>query len=165
MVFALIDVGRLIYIFNSISSASREGARIVALGPQQYDDCDPLNRMRAVAQTYTLNQDPNSVANSKNVDPNTSPMPSGSGPTTPSAGQANAYIYPAVATSTTPVTGCSSSTKRSCPPNLYINGTQTGINAVAVEIQYSFQPLTPVISTLFPSVVVRSISETPPDYC
>ena len=171
IVFALIDVGRLVYIYNSISSASREGARLVALTPQLYSDCDPLTRMKAVAQTFTMAQDPNSVANSNNVDPNyvdpnTGKMPPGEGPTTPAAGQANMYIYPAVATSVS-ATACpaASSTQRKCPPNLYINGTQTGINAVAVEIQYSFQPLTPVISTLFPSVVVRSISETPPDYC
>ena len=163
IVFALIDVGRLVYIYNSISSASREGARLVALGPQLYSDCDPMNRMRTVAQTFTLQQDPNSIADStKNLDPNTNPMPAGAGPTTPAAGKAYLYIYPAVAPSTSV---CDSSTQRNCPPNMTLAGSATNINAVAVEIQYSFQPLTPVISSLFPSVDVRTISETPPDYC
>ena len=151
VVFAAIDVGRVVYTYNAISSAAREGARLVALTPQKYSDCDPLHRMELVGQAFPLVQDPASVNGTNNIDPNTRPMPAGQGPTPGSSiplGYGYIYIYPAVANSTTDCTGPA----RSCPQN------SSNISNVAVEINYSFVPLTPLLSNLFPHTVVSTIS-------
>src|ERR1700732_2863899 len=101
VVFGTIDVGRLMYTYNAISSASREGARIVALRLQKISDCDRLHRMETVGQAFPLVQDPKSVYDTtNNIDPNTSPMPAGQGPTPSNLippGQGYIYLYPAVA--------------------------------------------------------------------
>jgi TadE-like protein len=152
VVFAAIDVGRVVYTYNAISSAAREGARLVALTPQKYSDCDPLHRMELVGQAFPLVQDPQSVYDfTKNIDPNTNPMPAGEGPTPGGQiplGYGYIYIYPAVANSTTDCTGPG----RPCPQN------SSNISNVAVAINYRFVPLTPLISNLFPNTVVRTIS-------
>src|ERR1700752_1525630 len=107
VVFGTIDVGRLMYTYNAISSASREGARLISLKPQFDSDCDPLHRMETVGQAFPLLQDPNSIDSATvNVDPNTVTPPTGSsapghiGQTLPPPGQGYIYIYPAVASDT-----------------------------------------------------------------
>ena len=158
VVFATIDVGRLMYTYNAISSASREGARIVALRPQKISDCDPLHRMETVGQAFPLVQDPKSVAG--DTDPNSGS--GGVGPTpgnliTPGLGYI--YIYPAVAQDTS-ATGCDAAggvtRPEPCPT--------CDVHNVVVQIDYSFAPLTPLIRNLFPNIVVRTVSVVQADY-
>lgn len=143
LVFGTIDVGRLVYIYNGISSAAREGARIIALRPQKVSDCDPLNRMESVGQAFPLAQDPQSVWN------DTAPP---NGPTTPPAGQGYIYLYPAVA----------QDASGDC--NAAVGNTRPAVGTVQVQIEYSFQPWTPFINQMFQHVVVTTISVTQTDY-
>lgn len=170
VVFGTIDVGRLMYTYNAISSASREGARIVALGPQKISDCDPLRRMELVGQAFPLVQDPRSVYDPvNNTDPNqpsppndSNQNPSNVGPSRPNLippGEGYIYIYPAVAQNTSP-SGCGAAAGITRPepcPNCQVHN-------VAVQIEYSFQPLTPLIRNLFPNVIVRTVSVVQADY-
>jgi Flp pilus assembly protein TadG len=141
-----IDVSRAVYAYNAISNASREGARLASLKPQVNSDCDPLARMKTVAQGFSLTQDPHSIYDvsptSVNTDPNNSP--SGRGPTTPTAGKGYMYIYPAVATNSTGT--CSNTNNRP---------TAT---SVSVQVDYAFTPITPLVSSVFGSFVMRSTS-------
>jgi hypothetical protein len=163
VVFATIDVGRLMYTYNAISSASREGARIVALRPQKISDCDPLHRMETVGQAFPLVQDPKSIYDTaRNVDPNTSPMPAGEGPTAANlipSGQGYIYIYPAVAQDTS-ATGCDAAGGITRPEPCQ----NCDVHNVVVQIDYSFAPLTPLIRNLFPNIVVRTVSVVQADY-
>lgn len=143
LVIGGIDVSRAVYAYNAISNASREGARLVSLKPQVQSDCDPLARMKSVAQGFNLAQDPHSIDSSTvNTDPNNSTPPNG--PTTPTAGNGYVYIYPAVATNATGT--CSNTANR--PP----------ATSVTVQVNYAFTPITPLVSSVFGSIVMRSTS-------
>src|SRR3979411_3162932 len=63
VIFATVDLGRLIYTYNAISSAARDGARLVALRPQLFSDCLALQRLEQVGQAFPLLPDPNSISN------------------------------------------------------------------------------------------------------
>lgn len=163
VVFVTIDVGRLVYTYNAISSAARDGARIVSLKPQQYSDCLAIQRMEAVGQAFPLVMDPNSWNNQAvNTDPNQSTSPAG--PTTPPPGVGYIYIWPAAAAAT-PADGttaglpnCAGSQPRPLP--------NSKVRHVAVEIQYQFRPLTPIVGALLGggSITVRTISVVQTEY-
>lgn len=149
LIFGAIDVSRVVYTYNAISNATREGARLVSLKPQIQSDCDPLTRMKSVAQGFNLSQDPHSYdSTTVNTDPNNSSPPNG--PSTPSAGNGYMYIYPAVATNATG--SCSNTTNRPTATN------------VTVQVNYSFTPLTPLVSSIFGSIVIRSTSVVTASY-
>jgi hypothetical protein len=158
VVFASIDLGRLIYTYNAISSAARDGARLVALRAQLESDCLPLQRMEQVGQGFPLVPDPNSIANTTvNTDPNN---PGSAGPITPPPGRGYIYIWPAVATADPPDGAgyCGSTTQR--------GGAGSQVKHVAVEIQYVFQPLTPLLNSVLPhgGITVRTISVVQTEY-
>ncbi len=147
MIFLMIDFGRLVYTYGAISWATREGARLASLKPQVKTDCAILQRVVEVGRGFPLTPDPNSIAG--NADPN-NPGSSSIKPTTPPPGQGYVYIYPAVAPSY---------------PQLPNNcaGTQTRKTSsqfldVAVQVQYSYVPLIPLISSFVPNIQVRTIS-------
>jgi hypothetical protein len=153
-IFLLIDFSRLLYAYSSISSAAREGARILSLKSDQFSDCYAFAQMEKVGQGFPLLPDPNSVA--VNDDPNhpgpdhnpTSPVP---------AGQGLIYIYPAVATGSPPDgPGCSSATTP--------RAVSTTTKSVAVEIQYHFTTLTPLVSAFLPNITLKTISVTQTEY-
>jgi len=152
IVFITIDVGRLLYTWSAISSAAREGARTVSLQPQANSDCLALQKMESVGQGFNLAVDPQSLAG--NTDPNNPGPPSQ--PTTPPNAVGYIYIWPAVATA--------------APQDLPANcaGAQRQISQtvrhVAVEIQYHFVPLTPLVSQLSSGFVVRTISVVQVEY-
>jgi len=162
-VFGSIDLGRLIYTYNAISSAARDGARLAALRAQLDSDCLPLQRMVQVGQAFPLVPDPNSVANQAvNTDPNN---PGSAGPTTPPPGEGYIYIWPAAATATpqlannaSGVPNCQSATQR--------GGAGAQVKHVAVEIQYVFAPLTPLIGAVLPNggITIRTISVVQTEY-
>ncbi len=129
--FLSIDVGRLVYTFAAISSAAREGARTASLQSTAQSDCPAIQQIFATANGFQLSMDSNSVA--QNSDPNN---PAGSlRPQNPPVNQGYVYIWPAVATAAPPESNCSSTAARALPQNA---------RHVAVEIQFHFQPLTPL---------------------
>lgn len=162
-VFLLMDFGRLLYAFSGISSASREGARILSLKSDQFTDCYAFSQMELVGQGFPLVADPNSVA--PDSDPNAPPGAgspiSGPPPGRPSAtvppGVGYIYIYPAVATAAPPdaSANCSSNLARALSPST---------RQVAVEIQYHFTPLTPIVNVIVPNITLKSISVTQTEY-
>lgn len=145
IMFAAIDIGRLLYAYTAISSAARDGARTASLQVSLYSDCQVINEVELVGQGFPVKMDPNSLVG--NSDPNN---PSGSlQPTTPPANIGYAYIWPAVATADPPETNCNTSTPRAI--------SQT-VKHVEVEVQYHWTPLTPVIGGLAQNVIIKTIS-------
>lgn len=150
--FATIDFGRLVYTYAAISSAARDGSRILSLQSEQQSDCLAIQRMEAVGQGFPLHMDPNSL--SGDTDPNNPGAPLA--PSKPPAGYGYIYIWPAVATTAPQDSGTN------CNGNQR-GGSQT-VKHVAVEIQYNFQPLTPFVASLTSGFVVKTIAVVQVEY-
>jgi hypothetical protein len=163
VIFATVDLGRLIYTYNAISSAARDGARLVALRPQLLSDCLALQRLEQVGQAFPLLPDPNSISNQTlNTDPNS---PGATGPTTPPAGVGYIYIWPAAAAAV-PQDSLNGSGGRNCDNTVQRGGPGNQVKHVAVEIQYAFRPLMPLIARLLPNngITIRTISVVQTEY-
>lgn len=147
LAFVAIDVGRLVYTYAAISSAAREGARIVSLSAQNQSDCFAIQRMEAVGQGFPLHMDPNSLAG--NSDPNN---PSGTyQPVVPPANTGYIYIWPAVASATPQEQNCGGTTR----------GGSSTIRDVAVEVQYRYTPLTPLLGAITSGITIKTVAVEP----
>ena len=145
VLFTAIDISRLLYTYTAVSSAARDGARTASLAGAIYSDCQIIQEVELVGQGFPVKMDPNSIVG--NSDPNN---PSGTlRPTVPPANVAYAYIWPAVATAAPADSNCTSTTQRAVSPS---------VKHVAVEIQYHFTPLLPIVSTFASNIIVRTIS-------
>jgi Flp pilus assembly protein TadG len=145
VLFTAIDISRLLYTYTAVSSAARDGARTASLAGAIYSDCQIIQEVELVGQGFPVRMDPNSIVG--NSDPNN---PSGAlQPTVPPANVAYAYIWPAVATAAPADTNCTSSSQRAVSPS---------VKHVAVEIQYHFTPLLPIVSTFAANIIVRTVS-------
>ncbi len=146
MILLLIDFSRLVYTYAAISWAAREGARLVSLAPNINSDCAALRRVEEVGRGFPIKADPNSIRG--NADPNGSGSP---GPTTAPAGQGYVYIYPAVA-STPPDTNCTGPSR------------QPVAHDVAVEVQYGYTPIVPLLRSFVPDITIKTISVVHVEY-
>lgn len=145
VLFTAIDISRLLYTYTAVSSAARDGARTASLAGAIYSDCQIIQEVELVGQGFPVRMDPNSIVG--NSDPNN---PSGVlQPTVPPANVAYAYIWPAVATAAPADSNCTSSTQRAVSPS---------VKHVAVEIQYHFTPLLPIVSTFAANIIVKTVS-------
>ncbi len=145
VVFSAIDISRLLYAYTAISSAARDGARTASLASSQFTDCQIIQEVELVGQGFPVRMDPNSIVG--NSDPNS---PSGAlQPTTPPPNVGYAYIWPAVATGDPPDLNCTSTQQRAIAPT---------VKHVAVEVQYHFVPLLPLVSTFASNIIVKTIS-------
>lgn len=145
VVFAAVDISRLLYAYTAISSAARDGARTASMQTALYSDCQIIKEVELVGQGFPVRMDPNSVVG--NSDPN---QPSGAlQPSTPPANVGYAYIWPAVATANPPDANCDSAQARAI--------SQT-VRHVSVEVQYHFVALTPFISQLTGGIIVKTVS-------
>ena len=145
IIFAAIDITRLLYAYTAISSAARDGARTASLSGSLYSDCQIITELELVGQGFPVRMDPNSIVGDS--DPNS---PSGAlQPTTPPPNVGYAYIWPAVATAAPADSNCSSSTQRAIAPS---------VKHVAVEVQYHFTPLLPFVAAFAPNVIVKTVS-------
>ena len=146
IMFAAIDIGRLLYAYSAISSAARDGARTASLQVSAFSDCQIIQEVELVGQGFPVVMDPNSLVG--NSDPNN---PSGAlQPTTPPANVGYAYIWPAVATADPPDTNCTSPVSP--------RAVSQSVKHVAVEVQYHFTPLTPFVAGLIPNIIVKTVS-------
>ena len=148
VLFTAIDISRLLYTYTAVSSAARDGARTASLAGAIYSDCQIIQEVELVGQGFPVRMDPSSIVG--NSDPNN---PSGGlQPATQAQIPPNvayAYIWPAVATAAPADSNCTSSTQRAVSPS---------VKHVAVEIQYHFTPLLPLVSTFASNIIVRTIS-------
>ena len=145
IMFTAIDISRLLYAYTAISSAARDGARTASLSGSLYSDCQIIQELLLVGQGFPVRMDPNSVVG--NSDPNS---PSGPlSPTTPPPNVGYAYIWPAVATANPPESNCDSAVQRAISP---------AVRHVAVEVQYHFIPLLPIVSGFAPNIIVKTVS-------
>lgn len=145
VLFAAVDISRLLYTYSAISSAARDGARTASLNGSQFSDCQIIAQVEASGQGFPVRMDPNSVAG--NSDPNN---PSGAlQPTTPPPNVGYAYIWPAVATGDPPDANCNSAQQRAISPT---------VKHVAVEIQYHFTPLLPFLGSITGDIIVKTVS-------
>lgn len=153
LLFLTIDFGRLVYTYGAISWATREGARLISLSPQQATDCAVLQRVEQVGRGFPLQPDPNSLVG--NTDPNNPGPPLA--PTTNDLippGVGYIYIWPAVAPRT--------------PQDTYCNGNPRRVSQtardVAVQVKYKWLPLMPLISTIMPQITISTISVVHTEY-
>ena len=145
VLFTAIDISRLLYTYTAVSSAARDGARTASLSGAIYSDCQIIQEVELVGQGFPVKMDPNSIVG--NSDPNN---PSGAlQPTVPPPNVAYAYIWPAVATAAPADSNCTSTNQRAVSPS---------VKHVAVEIQYHFTPLLPLVSTFASNIIVKTIS-------
>jgi Flp pilus assembly protein TadG len=145
VLFTAIDISRLLYTYTAVSSAARDGARTASLSGAIYSDCQIIQEVELVGQGFPVKMDPNSIIG--NSDPNN---PSGAlQPTVPPPNVAYAYIWPAVATAAPADANCTSNNQRAVSPS---------VKHVAVEIQYHFTPLLPIVSTFASNIIVKTIS-------
>jgi Flp pilus assembly protein TadG len=145
VLFTAIDISRLLYTYTAVSSAARDGARTASLAGAIYSDCQIIQEVELVGQGFPVRMDPNSIVG--NSDPNN---PSGTlQPTVPPPNVAYAYIWPAVATAAPADSNCTSTNQRAVSPS---------VKHVAVEIQYHFTPLLPIVSTFASNIIVKTIS-------
>jgi TadE-like protein len=145
VMFAAVDIGRLLYAYSGISSAARDGARAASLQISLFSDCQIIKDVELVGQGFPVVMDPNSLVGDS--DPNN---PSGAlQPSTPPPNKGYAYIWPAVATANPPDLNCNSSNQRA---------VSQSIKHVSVEVQYHFVPLTPAIAGIAPNIIVRTVS-------
>jgi Flp pilus assembly protein TadG len=145
IMFTAIDISRLLYAYTAISSAARDGARTASLSGSLYSDCQIIQEVELVGQGFPVRMDPNSVVG--NSDPNN---PSGPfSPTTPPPNVGYAYIWPAVATANPPESNCDSAVQRAISP---------AVRHVAVEVQYHFTPLLPIVSGFAANIIVKTVS-------
>jgi hypothetical protein len=145
IVFSAIDISRLLYAYTAISSAARDGARTASLATSLFTDCQIIQEVELVGQGFPVKMDPNSLVG--NSDPNN---PAGLlQPTIPPPNTGYAYIWPAVATAYPPDSNCSSSQQRA---------VSQSVKHVAVEVQYNFTPLLPIVGTFAPNIIVKTIS-------
>jgi Flp pilus assembly protein TadG len=145
VLFSAVDVSRLLYTYTAISSAARDGARTASLTGSLFSDCQVIQEVELVGQGFPVKMDPNSQVGDS--DPNN---PSGPlQPSTPPPNVGYAYIWPAVATANPPDANCNSSQQRAISPT---------VKHVAVEIQYHFVPMLPLVSGFAPDIIVKTIS-------
>jgi Flp pilus assembly protein TadG len=145
VMFTAIDISRLLYAYTAISSAARDGARTASLSGSTYTDCDIIKEVELVGQGFPVQMDPNSLVG--NSDPNN---PSGSlRPITPPPNVGYAYIWPAVATADPPDSNCNSAVPRA---------VSSSVRHVAVEVQYHFTPLLPIVSGFAANIIVKTVS-------
>ena len=145
VMFTAIDISRLLYAYTAISSAARDGARTASLSGSTYSDCDIIRELELVGQGFPVRMDPDSLVG--NSDPNN---PSGSlQPNVPPPNVGYAYIWPAVATADPPDNNCDSAVARAISPS---------VKHVAVEVQYHFTPLLPIVSGFAPNIIVKTVS-------
>lgn len=150
LILFAIDIGRYVYTYSAISAAVREGARLIATEESLDSDCYAIGLMEQVGKGFPLTVDPNSLVG--NSDPNN---PSGSlQPSTPPTGAGYIYIWPAVSTAVPQETNCDGTQR---------GGSQT-IRHVAVQAEFNFVPLTPLISQLTNAFVVKTISVIQVEY-
>jgi Flp pilus assembly protein TadG len=145
VIFAAIDISRLLYAYTAISSAARDGARIASFQTAIYSDCQIIHEVELVGQGFPVRMDPNSLVGDS--DPNN---PAGAlQPSMPPPNVGYAYIWPAVATADPPDSNCSSGQPRA---------VSQSVKHVAVEVQYNFIALTPFIASLTNGIDVKTIS-------
>jgi Flp pilus assembly protein TadG len=145
VLFTAIDISRLLYTYTAVSSAARDGARTASLSGAQFSDCQIIQEVELVGQGFPVKMDPNSIVG--NSDPNN---PSGAlQPTTPPPNVAYAYIWPAVATAAPADSNCTTINHRAVSPS---------VKHVAVEVQYHFTPLLPLVTQFTSNIIVKTIS-------
>jgi Flp pilus assembly protein TadG len=145
VLFTAIDISRLLYTYTAVSSAARDGARTASLSGSIYSDCQIIQEVELVGQGFPVKMDPNSIVG--NSDPNN---PAGAlQPSIPPPNIAYAYIWPAVATAAPADNNCTSTNQRAVSPS---------VKHVAVEIQYHFTPLLPLVTQFTSNIIVKTIS-------
>lgn len=145
VIFTAIDISRLLYAYTAISSAARDGARTASLTGSLYSDCQIIQEVELVGQGFPVRMDPNSIAG--NSDPNN---PAGAlQPSMPPPNVGYAYIWPAVAIADPPDSNCTSTTQRAISPT---------VKHVAVEVQYHFVPLLPLVNNFTSNIIIKSVS-------
>jgi len=145
VMFTAIDISRLLYAYTAISSAARDGARTASLSGSTYSDCQIIQEVELVGQGFPVRMDPNSLVG--NSDPNNPGGPLS--PTVPPPNVGYAYIWPAVATADPPENNCDSAVQRAVSPS---------VKHVAVEVQYHFMPLLPIVSGFASNIIVKTVS-------
>ena len=148
VIFMAVDISRLLYAYTAISSAARDGARTASLASSVFSDCEIIQEVELVGQGFPVAMDPASIAgNSDPNNPSGALRPATQAQIPPNKGYA--YIWPAVATADPPDSNCTSTSPR---------GISATVKHVAVEIQYHFVPLLPLVTDFTSNIIIRTVS-------
>jgi hypothetical protein len=159
LISLMVDFGRLVYTYSAISNAAKEGARTLALVPQQDTDCLAIRRVELVGQGFPLVADPHSVY--PNDEPNAAAANDPQGPSTPSGGHGYFYIWPAVAQSSPPD---ANGTSCQAPSSLSTRPLGSQVRDVEVQITYRFVPLTPTVAGFIKPFTIKTLSVVTTEY-
>ena len=117
VLFAILDMGRAVFVYNTLAQSARQGAR-TAIVNQNVDDV----RDQAIGYAPTL-------------------------------GLAATNVDVCFKVSDTNQTDCSSTATDNCPQSTRVIGC-----LALVKTHISYVPMTPIISTIFPSLSLSSLS-------
>lgn len=148
-----IDFGRLVYTYGVITSSARESARSLSLKVNQASDCAAFLNAEQFAQGFQLAPDPDSLVGDSN--PN---APTGSlQPRRPPANSGYIYVWPAVAPSAPQDQHPSCDGQARFP-------TSNSLKDVAVQIEFTYQPLVPLFGSFTGSFTLKAISVVHTEY-
>lgn len=151
LMFGIVDFGRAMYYQNEITNAAREGARIAILASNPCNsiygdpsgDCALPSATPAGPTVCSAAEASGSLIANWTCGDNTSTATPNTMPTSGSPG--HAYVDVAQgSTSTCPAPSSSASGVNTTPRS-------SGNLLISVTIHYYFQPITPIISSFFPS--------------
>ena len=156
LAFATVDVGRAVYSLSRVSASARAAARTLTLPTQANTDCAALAAALSAGNGIRVLPDPASLGGDPDPDAGASGGPSSA---SLSPGQGYVYLFPAVSR-VPPAGGSQTSLDPSgvpyCDNSLGGSGRHTA--TVKARVTYRYQPLTPVISHLVPTITLQSES-------
>lgn len=148
-----IDFGRLVYTYGVITSSARDAARLLSLKVNQASDCAAFTDAEQFAQGFILSPDRASLVGDSN--PN---APTGSlFPTTPPPNQGYIYVWPAVAPA------APQDQHPNCDGSARFPTSQQ-LKDVAVQIEFTYQPLVPLFGSITGTFTLKAISVVHTEY-
>jgi Flp pilus assembly protein TadG len=138
-VFVTIDLGRAAYTWVQVGHDAEVAARYDSLPDNQASDCSAINAVVKSGNGLTIAVDSNSMVND---------APAGwSAPSSLPANSGALYIYPAQAASAPVQTNCSNPDGSTQRPTA---------STVTAQVNFNFQPWTPIASQILPTIVLSA---------
>ena len=142
LLFVTIDLCRAAYIWVMIGRDAEAAARFGSLPDNQASDCSAIRAVVTAGNGVTVSVDSNSIMGD-----------SATGWTPPATLPSNSgalYIYPAQAIAAPPASNCVNTNPSANSPERLPDST------VTAQVNYAFQPWTPIASQLFSSITLSA---------
>jgi len=142
LLFVALDLGRAAFIWVMLGRDAETAARLDSLPDNRASDCSAVKAVVTAGNGLTVTVDNNSIIDN-----------TASGWTAPATLPANTgalYIYPAQAIAAPPASNCVNSNPSANSPE------RLPSSAVTAQVNYDFQPWTPIASLLFSSITLSA---------